>query len=42
LNQKLSQQLERVVEELNVLKKERKEKTARKEARANRKRLSKR
>ena len=37
-NKELSQQLERVVEELNVLKKEREEKAALKEARANRKR----
>jgi integrase len=42
LNKKLNQQLERVEKELNVLKKERKEKAARKEARANRKRLPKR
>ena len=42
LNKKLSQQLERVEKELNVLKKEREEKAARKEARANRKRLPKR
>ena len=42
LNKKLSQQLERVEKELNVLKKEREEKVARKEARANRKRLPKR
>ena len=42
MNKKLSQQLERVEKELNVLKKERKEKVARKEARANRKRLPKR
>ena len=42
LNKKLSQQLERVEKELNVLKKEREEKIARKEARANRKRLPKR
>lgn len=39
MNKKLSQQLERVEKELNVLKKEREEKVARKEARANRKRL---
>jgi len=38
LNKKLSQQLERVEKEFNVLKKEREEKAARKEARANRKR----
>ena len=42
LNKKLSQQLERVEKELNVLKKEREEKTARKEACANRKRLPRR
>jgi len=42
LNKKLSQQLERVEKEFNVLKKEREEKAARKEARANRKRLPKR
>ena len=42
LNKKLNQQLERVEKELNVLKKEREEKAARKEARANRKRLPKR
>jgi site-specific recombinase XerD len=42
LNKKLSQQLERVEKELNVLKKGREEKAARKEARANRKRLPKR
>lgn len=42
LNKKLSQQIERVEKELNVLKKEREEKAARKEARANRKRLPKR
>ena len=42
LNKELNQQLERVVKELNVLKKEREEKAARKEARANRKRLPKR
>ena len=41
-NKKLNQQLERVEKELNVLKKEREEKVARKEARANRKRLPKR
>lgn len=38
-NKKLSQQLERVEKESNVLKKEREEKAARKEARANQKRL---
>ena len=42
LNKKLSQQLERVEKEFSVLKKEREEKAARKEARANRKRLPKR
>jgi len=42
LNKKLSQQLERVEKELNVLKKEREEKAARKDAYANRKRLPKR
>jgi len=42
LNKELSQQLETVVKELNVIKKERKEKAIRKEARANRKRLPKR
>ena len=42
LNKKLSQQLEDVEKELNLLKKEREEKAARKEARANRKRLPKR
>ena len=42
LNKKLSRQLERVEKELNVLKKEREEKAACKEARANRKRLPKR
>ena len=42
LNKKLHKQLERVEKELNVLKKEREEKTARKEARANRKWLPKR
>ena len=41
-NKKLNQQLEKVVKELNVLKKEREEREARKEARANRKRLPKR
>ena len=41
-NKKLNQQLEKVVKELNVLKKERDEREARKEARANRKRLPKR
>ena len=42
LNKKLTQQLETVVEELNLIKKEREEKLALKEARANRKRLPKR
>ena len=42
LNQELKQQLETVVEELNRFKRERQEKAARKEARANRKRLPKR
>ena len=42
LNKKLSQQLERVEKEFNVLKKEREDKATRKEARANRKRLPKR
>ena len=42
MNKKLSQQLERVEKEFSILKKEREEKTARKEARANRKRLPKR
>nr|UDP55537.1 putative integrase/recombinase protein [Schizostauron trachyderma] len=42
LNQELKQQLKTVVEELNRFKKERQEKAARKEARANRKRLPKR
>jgi site-specific recombinase XerD len=41
-NQELTQQLETVVKELNVIKKEREEKAALKEARANRKRLPKR
>ena len=41
-NKKLNGQLERVVKELNELKKEREEKVSRKEARANRKRLPKR
>ena len=39
MNKKLNEQLETVVKELYELKKEREEKTARKEARANRKRL---
>lgn len=42
LNQKLNQQLETVVKELNLIKKEREVKAALKEARANRKRLPKR
>jgi len=42
LNKKLNQQLETVVEELNQIKRERQEKAARKETRANRKRLPKR
>jgi site-specific recombinase XerD len=42
LNKKQNQKLEIALEELNILKKERKEKAIRKEARANRKRLSKR
>lgn len=42
LTNKLHQQLERVEKELNVLKKEREEKVARKEARTNRNRLRKR
>ena len=42
LNRKLTQQLEIVVRELNQIKQEREEKTARKETRANRKRLPKR
>jgi integrase len=42
LNKKLSQQLETVEKESNLLKKEREEKATRKEGRANRKRLSKR
>lgn len=42
LNKKLNQQLETVVEELNQFKRERQEKTARKEAWAKRKRLPKR
>ena len=39
LNKKLNEQLETVVKELYKLKKEQEEKAARKEARANRKRL---
>ena len=42
LNKELKQQLETVVEELNRFKRERQEKAARKEARANRKRIPKR
>ena len=42
LNNKLNQELKIILEELNVLKKEREEKAARKKARANRKRLAKR
>lgn len=42
LNNKLNQQLEILVDELNAIKEEREEKVARKEARANRKRLPKR
>ena len=42
LNESLSHQLERVENELNMLKQEREEKAARKKARANRKRLAKR
>jgi len=42
LNKELTQQLEIIEEELNQIKKERQEKAARKEARANRKRLPKR
>ena len=42
LNKKLNQRLEMVMSELNILKKERKKKAIRKEARANRKRLPKR
>jgi integrase len=42
LNNKLNQQLEILVDELNAVKEERQEKVARKEARANRKRLPKR
>ena len=42
LNKQLTEQLETVVEELNLLKKEREEKEIRKEARVNRKRLPKR
>ena len=41
-NDQLKQQLEIVVDELNAIKQEREEKAARKEARANRKRLTKR
>jgi site-specific recombinase XerD len=42
LNKKQNRKLEIAIEELNILKKERKEKAMRKEARANRKRLPKR
>lgn len=42
LNKRLKEQLERVEKEFSLLKKEREEKAARKEARANRKRLPKR
>jgi hypothetical protein len=42
LNKKQNQKLEIAIEELNILKKEQKEKTIRKEDRANRKRLPKR
>ena len=42
LNNELSKQLEKVVEELEILKQEREEKKIRKQARANRKRLAKR
>ena len=42
LNKQLTQQLETVIAELNVLKKEREEKEIRKQARQNRKRLSRR
>ena len=42
LNKKLNRQLDKTLEELNVLKKEREEKAARKKARAHRKRLPKR
>jgi hypothetical protein len=42
INKKQSQKLEIIIEELNILKKERKEKVIRKKARANRKRLTKR
>jgi integrase len=42
LNKKLNQQLQTVAEELNQIKKERQEKSVRKEARVNRKRLPKR
>jgi integrase len=42
LNKQLTQELETVVEELNQFKRERQEKAARKQARANRKRLPKR
>src|SRR6056300_243951 len=42
LNKQLTQQLETVVEELNQIKQERREKEIRKQTRANRKRLPKR
>jgi len=42
LNKKLNRQLDKTLEELNVLKKEREEKAARKKARAHQKRLPKR
>ena len=42
LNEKLTEQLDTVVKELNLIKKERDEKAALKQARANRKRLPKR
>ena len=41
-NEQLKQQLDEVLKELNAIKQEREEKAARKEARANRKRLPKR
>ena len=41
-NEQLKQQLDDVIKELNTIKREREEKAARKEARANRKRLPKR
>jgi hypothetical protein len=42
LNKHLSEELKKVVEELDILKKEREEKEIRKQARAKRKRLPKR